>query len=175
MVADLAQRHGHGWREHSHPHGGAHRHLSHGLPLSSSPAGERETRLRPGHRHPGGGGHDHAHGLVMPSVVRSRAGLRAVGLSLLILGATAVAQAVVYVVTGSVALLADLVHNGGDALTALPLGIAFWRRSARAERLAGLAVVGAIFVSACVAAVESVMRLVHPEPIAHLGALAAAG
>ena len=109
------------------------------------------------------------------SIARSRGGLHAVGLSLLVLALTAATQAVIYVLTGSVALLADLIHNGGDALTALPLGIAFWLRSARAERWAGLAVVGAIFVSACVAFVESVMRLVHPEHISHLGALAAAG
>jgi divalent metal cation (Fe/Co/Zn/Cd) transporter len=60
----------------------------------------------------------------------------------------------VFVPSGSVALLADVIHNGGDALTAVPLGIAFLLRSPRAERLAGLAVVAAIFVSACVAGAE---------------------
>jgi divalent metal cation (Fe/Co/Zn/Cd) transporter len=93
--------------------------------------------------------HSHAHGLVDPSIKRSRAGLRAVSISLLVLGATAVAQAVIFVLSGSVALLADLIHNVGDALTAVPLGIAFLLRSPRAEGYAGLAVVGAIFVSAC--------------------------
>jgi divalent metal cation (Fe/Co/Zn/Cd) transporter len=95
-------------------------------------------------------GHGHAHGLVDPSVRRSRAGLRAVALSLGILGLTALVQAAVFVLSGSVALLADLIHNVGDALTAVPIGIAFLLRSERAERLAGLAVVLAIFVSACV-------------------------
>jgi cation diffusion facilitator family transporter len=82
---------------------------------------------------------------------------------------------VVYALSGSVALLADLIHNAGDALTAIPLGIAFWMRSARAERIAGLAVVLAIFVSAVVAAAEAVDRLVHPERPDHLLALALAG
>jgi cation diffusion facilitator family transporter len=117
----------------------------------------------------------HSHGLVDPSIVRSRAGVRAVAWALGLLGLTAAAQAVVYVASGSVALLADLVHNAGDALTALPLGIAFFLRSARLERWAGLAVVLAIFVSACVAAYEAVARLVDPQPLSHLGALAAAG
>jgi divalent metal cation (Fe/Co/Zn/Cd) transporter len=68
--------------------------------------------------------------------MRSRAGLRAVGLSLAILGLTALVQGVVYFLTGSVALLSDLIHNAGDALTALPVGAAFLLRSARAERVA---------------------------------------
>lgn len=92
-----------------------------------------------------------------------------------LLGLTAAAQAVVYVASGSVALLADLIHNAGDALTAVPIGIAFFLRSARLERWAGLAVVLAIFVSACVAAYEAVVRLIEPRPLSHLGALAAAG
>jgi cation diffusion facilitator family transporter len=121
------------------------------------------------------GHHGHSHGLVEPSIARSRDGLRAVALALLILGLTAVAQSAVFVVTDSVALLADLIHNFGDAATALPLGVAFALRSARAERLAGLAVVGAIFVSACVAGYEAVVRLVDPRDVEHLGALAAAG
>jgi cation diffusion facilitator family transporter len=79
------------------------------------------------------------------------------------------------VLSGSVALLADLIHNVGDALTALPLGVAFFIRSARGERWAGLAVVLAIFVSACVALYETVMRLVEPQQLSHLWALAAAG
>ena len=119
--------------------------------------------------------HGHSHGLVDDSIKRSRAGVRAVVISLGVLGLTAAAQAVVYVATGSVALLADLIHNGGDALTAVPLGIAFALRSERAERGAGLAVVGAIFVSACVAGVEAVRRLIAPEAPDHLVALAIAG
>lgn len=108
-------------------------------------------------------------------VKRSRSGLRAVGLSLLVLGLTAVAQGAVFAVTGSVALLADLIHNTGDAATAFPLGVAFALRSARAERWAGLAVVFAIFVSACVAGFEAIDRLLHPQTPGHLGALAGAG
>src|SRR5918996_4678316 len=119
--------------------------------------------------------HGHSHGLVDDAVKRSREGLRAVGLALLVLGATAVAQALVFAVSGSVALLADLIHNFGDAATAIPLAIAFVLGSAPAERLAGLAIVLAIFVSACVAGYEAVMRLIDPRDIEHLGALAAAG
>jgi cation diffusion facilitator family transporter len=120
-------------------------------------------------------GHGHSHGLIDESIKRSREGLRAVGVSLAVLGAAAAVQALIFALTGSVALLADLIHNVGDALTAVPLGIAFVMRSARAERLAGLAVVFAIFVSACVAGVESVQRLVHPDAPGHLVALALAG
>jgi cation diffusion facilitator family transporter len=87
----------------------------------------------------------------------------------------AVAQTVVFVASGSIALLADLIHNYGDALTAIPLGIAFALRSTVAERWAGLAVVAAIFISACVAGVEAVNRLIHPAAPTHLAALAAAG
>ncbi len=119
--------------------------------------------------------HGHSHGLLDPSIRRSRAGVRAVLLALLVLGLAAAAQAIVFALSGSVALLADLIHNAGDAATAIPLGIAFALRSARAERWAGLAVVAAIFASACVAGVEAVGRLVHPQPVHQLGALAAAG
>lgn len=119
--------------------------------------------------------HGHSHGLVDRSIVRSRAGLRAVTLSLLVLGATAAAQIAIFAVTDSVALLADLIHNVGDAATAIPLGVAFALRSARAERVAGLFVVLAIFASACVAGVESVLRLIDPREPEALGALAAAG
>ena len=101
--------------------------------------------------------------------------MRAVGTALAVLGLTAALQAAIVAATGSVALLADLIHNAGDALTAVPLAIAFWMRSVRAERLAGLAVVLAILVSAVVAAIEAVNRLVHPERPDHLLALALAG
>jgi cation diffusion facilitator family transporter len=120
-------------------------------------------------------GHGHSHGLVDESIKRSREGLRAVGLALLILTATALVQAVIFLASGSVALLADLIHNVGDAATAIPLGIAFALRSARAERWAGLAVVAAIFVSACVAGYEAIVRLIEPRDVEHLGALAVAG
>jgi len=120
-------------------------------------------------------GHRHCHGSIDPSIKRSRAGIRAVGQSLAVLLATAGLQAAIYVATSSIALLADLIHNFGDALTAVPLATAFLLRSARAERWAGYAVVFAILVSACVAAGLAVNRLLNPEPIEHLLALAIAG
>jgi cation diffusion facilitator family transporter len=119
--------------------------------------------------------HAHSHGLVDPTIIRSRAGVNAVLISLAVLGATAAVQAVIFVLSGSVALLADLIHNAGDALTAIPVGAAFLLRSARAERWAGYAVVLAIFVSACVALYETIGRLIHPEELSHLWALAGAG
>lgn len=119
--------------------------------------------------------HGHSHGLVHASIKRSRAGLRAVSLSLVVLLVTALAQAAVFVATSSVALLADVIHNFGDALTAVPLGAAFLLRSFKAEKRAGYFVVAAIFVSACVAGVEAAIRLLNPQHIDHLGALALAG
>jgi len=139
------------------------------------------TSAAPAHRHEhhdhahGAAGHSHSHGLVDESIKRSRDGVRAVSISLAVLLATAVLQTAVYVTTSSVALLADLIHNFGDALTAIPLGVAFMMRSAIAERRAGYFVVLAIFVSAAVAAVEAVNRLVHPQPIDHLLVLGVAG
>jgi len=129
------------------------------------------------HPHPAGAhhAHGHSHGLVDPSIKRSREGLRAVAIALVVLALTAGAQAAVYVLSGSVALLADLVHNAGDAATAIPLGIAFALRSPVGERRAGLAVMLAIFASACVAGAEAVHRLLDPSGVDHLGALAAAG
>jgi len=121
------------------------------------------------------GHHGHTHGRIDPSIVRSRAGLKAVGLSLAILLVTAAAQAIVFAASGSVALLADLVHNAGDALTALPLAAAFALRSAVAEKRAGYFVVAVIFFSACVAAYEAVDRLINPQAVDHLLALAIAG
>jgi cation diffusion facilitator family transporter len=119
--------------------------------------------------------HGHSHGLVDRSITRSREGLRTVSLSLGVLLATAAAQLLVFATTGSVALLADLIHNFGDALTAVPLGIAFFLRSFVAEKRAGYFVVLTIFISACVAAVEALNRLLHPQTLDHLGVLAAAG
>ncbi len=107
--------------------------------------------------------------------MRSHAGVKAVSLSLAVLGLVAGVQVAIFVLSGSVALLADLIHNFGDALTALPLGIAFYVRSFRGEKLAGLAIVLAIFVSACVALYETIQRLIHPQQLSHLWVLAAAG
>jgi hypothetical protein len=154
--------HCHGARVHTHPHAGSHRHLRH------------PRRSRPIHG-PHAQDHGHYHGLVDDSIKRSRAGLRAVGASLAVLAATAAIQAAIYVATGSVALLADLIHNFGDALTAVPLGTAFLLRSARAERYAGLGVVLAIFVSACVAGVIAIEKIISPHAPEQLLALAIAG
>ncbi len=152
--------HRHGTLRHAHPHTGPHEHRSH---------------HRHAHPHDHHHEHGHSHGLVDESIKRSREGVRTVALALAILTVTAAVQAVVFALSGSLALLADLIHNGGDALTAIPLGIAFALRSQRAERLAGLAVVAAIFISACVAAYESILRLLHPSTPGHLFALVLAG
>jgi Co/Zn/Cd efflux system component len=178
--------HRHGTLRHSHPHPGPHEHP----PLDGQ--GDRHTREDDGehahghahvhehssdhsHAHGQDHAHGHSHGLVDDSIKRSREGVRTVTLALGILAGTAAVQALVFALTGSLALLADLIHNGGDALTAIPLGIAFALRSPRAERLAGLAVVAAIFISACVAAYEAVLRLIHPSTPGHLLVLAIAG
>ncbi len=120
-------------------------------------------------------GHGHSHGLVDRSIVESRDGVRTVSISLAVLTAAAAIQTLIFVATGSVALLADLIHNYGDGLTAIPLGIAFYLRSARGERWAGLGVVAAILISALVALYETIQRLVHPQHLSHLWVLAAAG
>ncbi len=157
-----ATYHRHGAHLHAHPHTRPHRHLRH--PRRSMLIHASRAR-----------DHSHSHGLVDDSIKRSRAGLRAVGASLAVLAATAAIQAAIYVATGSVALLADLIHNIGDALTAVPLGTAFLLRSARAERFAALAVVFAIFVSACVAAILAIEKLISPHAPDHLLALGIAG
>lgn len=155
------------------------------------------------HEHPHN--HEHSHGglrgflrhLFVPhshdtaakiddALEASSQGIRAVKFSLLGLGATALLQVVIVVISGSVALAADTVHNFSDALTSIPLWIAFvlGRRAAnrrftygygRAEDLAGLFIVAMIALSAVVAAVESVRRLVDPREIDHIGWVLAAG
>jgi len=169
-----------------------------------------------GHGHDNGDGHDHGHGhghehghehatgvkgfllsLFRPhshdaadsvdSALESSAeGIRALKISLLALGLTAVAQLVVVIASGSVALLADTIHNFSDALTAVPLWIAFVlvRRAptrrytygyGRAEDLAGVFIVAMIALSAGLAGYESIRRLIEPEPIANVGVVLAAG
>lgn len=120
-------------------------------------------------------GHGHSHGLVDRSISRSREGVRVVAISLGVLLATAVAQAVVLASSGSVALLADLIHNAGDALTALPLAAAFLLRSWTAERWAGFFVVLIILISGIVSGVAAVERLINPQDVTDLWVLAAAG
>jgi cation diffusion facilitator family transporter len=119
------------------------------------------------------------------AVESSKVGMRALWISLLILGATAGLQAVVAVWSGSVALLGDTLHNVADALTAVPLGVAFLvgRRPAtrrytygygRAEDLAGIVIVLTIAASAVIAGYEAIRRLRDPQPVAHLAWVAAA-
>lgn len=140
--------------------------------------GHRPARWRP-HSHDSADRVDRA-------LETSRRGMRALVWSFAALSVTAVAQLVLVVVTGSVALLGDTVHNFADALTAVPLGIAFLlgRRAAtrrytygfgRAEDLAGVVVVLAVAASAAVAGYESVRRLLDPQPVAHPWVVAAAG
>ena len=107
--------------------------------------------------------------------MRSRAGVKAVALSLVVLLVTSVAQCFVYRSSGSVALLTDAIHNGGDALTAIPLGAAFLLRSRRAERWSGYFVVAVIFISAMLALQQVIERFLHPSTPTHLGALLLAG
>ena len=139
----------------------------------------------------------HLEGLVRPhshetadrvdaALESSRDGIRALWISLAVLGVTAIAQGLVVLWSGSVALLGDSVHNIADALTAVPLGIAFTlgRRAptrrytygyGRAEDLAGVVVVAVIAASALVTGYEAIHRLANPQPVEHLWAVAAAG
>jgi cation diffusion facilitator family transporter len=129
--------------------------------------------------------HQHIHGVVDPTIVATQRGLWAIKWSFILLFVTALIQAVVVLMSGSVALLADTIHNVGDAATALPLWVAFLlaRRPpsrrftyglGRVEDLAGVAIVGLIVVSVIVAGYESLSRLIHPQPLTHLGAVALA-
>jgi cation diffusion facilitator family transporter len=140
-------------------------------------------------------GHGHGHALrhshdaadrFDPALESSRAGLRAIGISLAVLMTTAVAQAVVVVLSGSVALLSDTLHNVADALTAVPVGIAlligrrpstrrFTYGYGRAEDVAGIVVVLVVLGSAVLAGYESVRRLAEPTDVHALGAVAVAG
>jgi cation diffusion facilitator family transporter len=163
--------------EHSHGHGGEHGHgreHRHGT-------GWRQRLRHAVAPH----SHDSAD-KVDAALSASRDGVRALWVSLAGLGATAVLQAVVVVFSGSVALLGDTLHNVADALTAIPLGIAFWvgRRPAtrrytygygRAEDLAGIVILLFIVASAVLAGYEAIHRLVHPSPVRQLWAVAVAG
>jgi cation diffusion facilitator family transporter len=140
-----------------------------------------------GHSHEEGGhAYGHTHGVIDPSVSSSERGIWAIKWSFIILGITAALQLVVVVMSGSVALLADTIHNVGDATTAIPLWIAFVlvRRTptatfnyglGRVEDLAGLLVVLIILFSAIVAGYEAISRLIHPQPVSQLIAVAVAG
>jgi Co/Zn/Cd efflux system component len=156
--------------EHDHDHGHSDDHRHH-----ENEHDHGRDYGHPHHGHDHRDAHGHSHGLIDRSILRSRDGVRTVTISLAILGLTATIQAVIFFTSGSVALLADLIHNVGDALTAVPLGIAFLLRSYRGEKFAGLFVVAAIFISACVAGYEAFQRLLHPEQLSHLWVLALAG
>jgi cation diffusion facilitator family transporter len=152
---------------HEHHHGGEHdSHDSH----DASDA------------HGSHGAHGHTHGSVDPSISSNERGLWAVKWGFVGLFLTASLQLVVVFLSHSVALLADTIHNFGDAGTAIPLGIAFLfaRRAAtprftygfgRVEDLAGLAVVLTIFASAGVAFYQAINRLIHPHTVSHIGAI----
>jgi cation diffusion facilitator family transporter len=137
------------------------------------------------HRHGHGAEHGHAHGAVDPSIATSERGIWAVKWSFAVLFVTALLQVVVVALSGSVALLSDTIHNFGDALTAVPLWVAFAlarlgasRRFTfgygRVEDLAGVVVVLIILFSAVVAGYQAIERLLNPQPIELLWAVAAA-
>lgn len=137
-----------------------------------------------GHDH-GGGAHGHKHGTVDPSILTTARGIWAVKWSFAGLFITAIFQLVVVWYTGSVALLADTIHNVGDAATAIPLWFAFrlarWQPTkrftygyGRVEDLAGVAVVLTILISALVAGYEAINRFFHPQPVTYLWAVAVA-
>ena len=149
-----------------------------------------------GHAHPTGvlgrvkeffAPHSHDAADTVDSALETSAkGTRALLISLVVLGVTALLQGLVVLYSGSVALLGDTLHNVADALTAVPLAIAFsiGRRPAnrrytygygRAEDLAGVAIVLFILLSSALAAYEAVQRLIHPSEVRHLGAVAVAG
>lgn len=139
-----------------------------------------------GAAHSHAGGHGHTHGVVDPSIATTERGIWAIKWSFVILAVTAVLQLGVVFLTNSVALLADTIHNFGDAGTAIPLWIAFMfaRRKpsarftygfGRVEDLAGVIVVAIILFSAIVAGYQAIERLINPQPIEFLGWLVAAG
>jgi cation diffusion facilitator family transporter len=163
--------------EHDHHHesgpGHPHRHDH----------GRRDVWARVRHA---AGPHAHSHDSAVGSVLEGSAqGMRTLWISLAGLAATACAQAVVVALSGSVALLGDALHNSADALTAVPLGVAFMlgrRRPTRrytygygrAEDLAGVVIVAVILLSSAAAAFAAVQRLLHPHPVTHLLAVAVA-
>ena len=148
--------------DHDQPHAHGHPEAPHG------PSGQRHD--------PGGPDHGHSHGVVDPSIASTSRGLWALKWSFVGLMLTALIQVIVVVLSSSVALLADTIHNFADAATAIPLGLAFWltRRGAgrrftyglgRVEDFAGLAIIVTILSSACVALYEAASRLLHPQPV----------
>src|SRR6266498_4789859 len=165
-------------RDHSHEdehsHGAGHSHGSH----------EHGEKQQHGHDH-SGGAHGHTHGPIDPTILTTRRGIWAVKWSFIGLMATTLIQVVIVYYSRSVALLADTIHNLGDACTAVPLAIAFLmaRRKpskrftygyGRVEDLAGLIVVLTILASAIAAGYESIQRFLHPRPVGYLWAVVVA-
>jgi cation diffusion facilitator family transporter len=143
------------------------------------------TRVHDEEHHHDPGGHGHTHGAVDPTIATSERGIWAIKWSFGGLVTTALLQLAVVLLSGSVALLSDTIHNFGDAATAIPLGIAFAltrlgasRRFTfgygRVEDLAGVVVVLVILFSAVVAAYQAVERLINPQPVGFLWAVAVA-
>src|SRR5215203_5144549 len=135
-----------------------------------------------GHDHDHGGSHGHTHGVIDPTIATTSRGIWAIKWSFVILAITSLLQLAIVVASGSVALLADTIHNIGDAVTAIPLWIAFVlaRRKpsktftyglGRVEDLAGVAIVGIILFSALFAGYEAIDRLINPQPITVIGFL----
>ena len=150
-----------------------------------APVSHAHNEEHPHDHHHGHGGHGHTHGAVDPTIVTSERGIWAIKWSFVGLMATALLQLVVVVLSGSVALLSDTIHNFGDAATAIPLWIAFAltrlgasRRFTfgygRVEDLAGVVIVLIILFSAVVAGYQAVERLINPQPVGFLWAVAAA-
>lgn len=138
------------------------------------------------HHHDDNDGHGHSHGAIDPSITTSDRGVWAIKWSFVILTITAVAQVAVVLLSGSIALLADTIHNFADATTAIPLWVAFRLAQrgtskrfpygyGRVEDLAGVLIVLIILASALVAGYEAVERLLHPEPLSQLAWVATAG
>lgn len=140
-----------------------------------------------GHTHDhGDGGHGHTHGVIDPTITTTSRGIWAIKWSFVLLAITAALQLVVVFLSGSVALLADTIHNIGDAVTAIPLWVAFVlarRRPSRrftyglgrVEDIAGILIVLVILFSAIVAGWQAIDRLINPQPISHLGWVFVAG
>ncbi|WP_435612432.1 cation diffusion facilitator family transporter [Streptomyces sp. bgisy159] len=182
---DLAHlpHHGHHGHHRHHGHHG-HQHDSgpgdheHGRGREPRPSRRRLAHLLTPHSH-------ETADRIDPALESSARGLRALWVSFAVLAATALAQAAVVLASGSVALLGDTVHNTADALTAVPLGVAFvlGRRAAtrrftygygRAEDLAGIVIVLTIAASAAFAGWTAVGRLLDPRPVEHVGVVAVA-
>jgi cation diffusion facilitator family transporter len=177
---DHSQRgrdHPHDASEHSHDHGAKwHRHGEHDHDHGSGLVGWFRGTFA----------HSHSVTEKVDSMMESsERGIRALKISLIGLGLTALFQLLIVLVSGSVALLADTIHNFADAGTSIPLWIAFSlaRRGAsrrftygygKTEDVAGVLIVLIIFSSACVAAYEAVMKIIHPQPMLHLWWVAAA-